>query len=379
MARACCGWNSDSRDAAQKGAGMSWSFPIGRLFGSELRVHATFFLLLLWIGISAAVAGGAQAALVNLAFILALFACVVAHEFGHALMARRFGIATPDITLLPIGGLARLERMPEKPGQEIAVALAGPAVNVVIWLVLVGLFGVQTNPEALLQIENPAEGFWGRLAVVNLFLVLFNMLPAFPMDGGRVFRALLATRLGRVTATRVAATAGQVMAFGFGFLGLMSGNPLLILVAVFVFLAAMAESGHVATEEFGRHVGAREAMITRFEALDEDSSLAEAAAALIRTTQHEFPVLDTRGHLAGVLTRRALYAALAQDNPRTHPVAPHVTRDVPVVALRAALIDAIRAMQKAEAPAVGVAGPSGALVGYITAENIAELMVVRRA
>jgi len=358
---------------------MSWSFPIGRLFGSELRVHATFFLLLLWIGVSAGVTGGAQAALVNLAFILALFACVVAHEFGHALMARRFGIATPDITLLPIGGMARLERMPEKPGQEIAVALAGPAVNVVIWLVLVGVFGVQADAGALLEIENPAEGFWGRLAVVNLFLVLFNMLPAFPMDGGRVFRALLATRMSRVTATRVAATAGQVMAFGFGFLGLMSGNPLLILVAVFVFLAAMAESGAVATEEFGRHVGARDAMITRFEALDEDASLAEAAAALIRTTQHEFPVLDAERRLAGVLTRRALYTALAQGTPRTLSIAPHVSRDIPVVALRAALIDAIRAMQKAEAHAVGVVGPTGALVGYITAENIGELMVVRRA
>jgi Zn-dependent protease/CBS domain-containing protein len=358
---------------------MSWSFPIGRLFGSELRVHATFFLLLLWIGVSAFAEGGAQAAAVNLAFILALFGCVVAHEFGHALMARRFGIATPDITLLPIGGLARLERMPERPGQEIAVALAGPAVNVVIWALLVGVFGVQTDPAVLLQIEDPAEGFWGRLAMVNLFLVLFNMLPAFPMDGGRVFRALLALRLGRVAATRAAAFAGQAMAFLFGFAGLMSGNPLLILVAVFVFLAAMAESGQVATEEFGRHIGAREAMITAFESLDEGATLAEAAAALIRTTQHEFPVLDAKRGLAGVLTRRALYAALAQDGPRTAAIAPHVTRDVPVVPLRAALIDAIRAMQRAEAPAVGVAGPSGALIGYITAENIAELMVVRRA
>jgi Zn-dependent protease/CBS domain-containing protein len=358
---------------------MSWSFPIGRLFGSELRVHATFFLLLLWIGASAFASGGLEAALVNLAFIIALFACVVAHEFGHALMARRFGIATPDITLLPIGGLARLERMPEKPAQEIAVALAGPAVNVVIWAVLVGVFRVQTDPSVLLEIENPAEGFWGRLAIVNLFLVLFNMLPAFPMDGGRVFRALLAMRLSRVAATRAAALAGQVMAFLFGFLGLMSGNPLLILVAIFVFLAAMAESGHVATEEFGRHIGAREAMITAFEALDEGASLNEAAAALIRTTQHEFPVLDAAGQMTGVLTRRALYTALADDAPRTRPIAPHVTRDVPVVGLRAALIDAIRAMQKAEAPAVGVVGPSGALIGYITAENIGELMVVRGA
>jgi Zn-dependent protease len=138
---------------------MTWSFSIGHLFGSELRVHATFFLLLAWIGAAAWIVGGPLAAAVNIAFILVLFACVVAHEFGHALMARRYGIKTPDITLLPIGGLARLERMPEKPGQEIMVALAGPAVNVVIWAVLVFVVGVDTSVDALLAIEDPREGF----------------------------------------------------------------------------------------------------------------------------------------------------------------------------------------------------------------------------
>jgi stage IV sporulation protein FB len=179
---------------------MTWSFPLGRLFGSELRVHATFFLLLLWIGAVAWLAGGPAAAAENVAFILVLFACVVAHEYGHALMARRYGIATPDITLLPIGGLARLERMPERPGQEIAVALAGPAVNVAIWAVLVLVLGVDTDVARLAAIEDAGAGFWGRVAAVNLFLVAFNMIPAFPMDGGRVFRALLAMRLGRVRA-----------------------------------------------------------------------------------------------------------------------------------------------------------------------------------
>ncbi len=112
---------------------MTWSFPVGRILGTEVRVHATFFLLLLWIGVAGFLEGGSRDAIVSLLFILALFACVVLHEFGHALMARRYGISTPDITLLPIGGMARLERMPEKPAQEIAVALAGPAVNVAIW------------------------------------------------------------------------------------------------------------------------------------------------------------------------------------------------------------------------------------------------------
>lgn len=354
---------------------MTWSFPIGRLFGSELRVHATFFLLLLWIGMAAYLMDGPAAVIENVIFILALFACVVAHEFGHALMARRYGIATPDITLLPIGGMARLERMPEKPGQEIMVALAGPAVNVVIWAVLVVVFGAETSLEKLAEIEDPAEGFLGRLAVVNLFLVLFNMLPAFPMDGGRVFRALLATRMSRVRATRAAATAGQAMAFMFGFLGLIGGNPLLILVAVFVFIAASAESSDVAMRDLARNLGVRDAMITSFEKLREDSTLEDAANTLIRTTQHEFPVLDNSGHLAGFLTRRALYQALAEGE-RMRRVTTVMQTDMPTLTVRDRLEDAIDAMYRQGAPAVGVTDTHGHLIGYITPENLGELMVV---
>ena len=168
---------------------MSWSFPIGRLFGSEIRVHVTFLLLLAWIGIAHYQQGGTQAAIQGIAFILALFACVIAHEFGHALTARRYGIRTPDITLLPIGGLARLERMPEKPSQEILVALAGPAVNVVIAAVLILFMNSRFDMEALQRLDNPGLSFIVRLASVNIFLVLFNLIPAFPMDGGRVLRA----------------------------------------------------------------------------------------------------------------------------------------------------------------------------------------------
>ncbi len=356
---------------------MTWSFPIGRLLGSELRVHATFFLLLLWIGAAAWLEGGAPAAAENLVFILVLFACVVAHEYGHALMARRYGIATPDITLLPIGGLARLERMPERPGQEIAVALAGPAVNVAIWAVLVLGLGVGSDLGRLAAIEDAGAGFWARVAAVNLFLVLFNMLPAFPMDGGRVFRALLAMRLGRVRATRIAALAGQAMAFVFGFLGLTGGSPVLVLIAIFVFVAAQAESADVAMREAARGVGVRDAMITVYEALPEEATLADAAAALIRTTQHEFPVVDGRGRLAGFLTRQALIAALAEGR-RSGPVAPVVRRDIPAVGPSARLERAVEAMARAGAPAVAVVAPDGRLLGYVTPENLGEFMMVGR-
>jgi len=354
---------------------MTWSFPIGRLFGSELRIHATFFLLILWIATAAWLAAGPEQALVNVVFILALFACVVAHEFGHALMARRFGIATPDITLLPIGGLARLERMPEDPRQEIAVALAGPAVNVAIWAALVFVFGADTRLEALENIEDPAAGFWGRLAAVNLFLVLFNLIPAFPMDGGRVFRAALSIPLGRVRATRLAARAGQVVAFGFGFLGLAAGAPLLLLIAIFVFVAAGAESSDVALRDMARDLAAREAMITTFDSLSPEDRIHTAAAALLRTTQAEFPVLDPEGQLAGVLTRAAIFKAIAEER-RTAAVAEEMETDIPALTLGAPLTDALDALYTGNKPAVAVTDRAGTVLGYITRENIGELMVV---
>lgn len=354
---------------------MTWSFPVGRMFGSEIRIHLTFFILLLWIGVAAYAAAGAAAALVNIAFILALFACVVAHEFGHALAARRYGIATPDITLLPIGGMARLDHMPEKPSQEIVVALAGPAVNVVIWAVLVLILGVTTDLDHLAAIENPAANFWGRLAAVNLFLVLFNLIPAFPMDGGRVLRALLSFRFGRVRATQLAARTGQALAFVFGFLGLSSGNPILVLIAFFVFMAATAESADVAMRDLAHNLPARAAMITLFDTLHPDDSLRDAAERLLRTTQHEFPVLTEDGTLAGFLTRQAIFSGMSGDRPGL-PVSEAMTRDVPMLPLTAPLEKALDALYRGSAPAVALSGLDGRMIGYITRENIGEFMVV---
>ena len=223
---------------------------------------------------------------------------MVAHEFGHALAARRYGIRTPDITLLPIGGLARLERMPEKPGQEIVVALAGPAVNVVIAAVLILIMNTRFDIEALQRLDNPALDFMVRLASVNIFLVLFNLIPAFPMDGGRVLRAVLALWYPRPRATNIAARIGQALAFVFGFVGLIGGNPLLIFIAIFVYLAATAEAQMVGLQDVSRNLGVGDAMITRFETLGPQATIGDAAALLLRTTQHEFPVVDGGGKAA---------------------------------------------------------------------------------
>ncbi|GKY89789.1 site-2 protease family protein [Sinisalibacter aestuarii] len=356
---------------------MAWSFPIGHLFGSEIRVHATFFLLLAWIGIAGYSIGGAAGAGVHILYVLLLFACVVAHEFGHALMARRFGIRTPDVTLLPIGGLARMERMPEKPGQEVLVALAGPAVNVVIFLALALILGpdrlASTTLDQITLADLPAQ-----IALLNALLAAFNLLPAFPMDGGRVLRAALAAMTDRARATRIAASAGQVLAFGLGLFGLVSGNPVMVLISVFIFLSAGAESSQEAMMSLARDLAARDAMITEYEALRPDDSIDAAATTLIRTTQHEFPVIEPiTGAALGLLTRADLYRALDAD-PRPRRVSDVMIPNLPIARLGEGLSSVLEKMQ-AGAPAVGVTGKDGALVGYITRENLGELMVVANA
>jgi len=354
---------------------MTWSFPIGRLFGSQLRVHVTFLLLIAFIGASSWAERGPEAALWTTLFILLLFACVVAHEFGHALMARRFGILTPDITLLPIGGLARLEKMPEKPGQEILVALAGPAVNVVIWAVLSLLFGAPTETDQLAGLSVTPSTLPAQLATLNLVLAVFNMIPAFPMDGGRVLRAVVALFTDRVTATRIAAGAGQVVAFLMALAGLMSGNLMLVLIAGFIFIAAGGESADVAMRDVARRLMARDAMITEYESLRPEDAIGLAATTLIRTTQHEFPVLDAGGHLAGFLTREALFHAMAGD--RANIRVGEVMQTVPSVRLTDGLETVLERL--GANPAVAVLDREGHLLGYITRENVGELMVIANA
>ena len=233
---------------------------------------------------------------------------MVLHEFGHIWAARRYGIRTPDVTLLPIGGVASMERMPEKPAQEIVVALAGPAVNAVIAIVLIAALGLSFDPSQIVG-RGLQSSFWAQVAVANVILLVFNLIPAFPMDGGRVLRAVLAMWLGFGPATKVAARIGQGLAVVFAFLGLM-GNPLLILIAVFIFLAAAGEAGYVQVRELTRGRPVTDAMITSFEALGVMSTVDDAAALLQRTTQQEFPVLDGASRLRGVVTRQAIIDAL---------------------------------------------------------------------
>lgn len=230
---------------------MRWSLNLGKVAGIRLLVHWTFVILIGWIFIVYyQQEQDARQALMGVVFILALFVCVILHELGHALTARRFEIVTRSITLLPIGGLARLEKMPEKPEQELWVAIAGPIVNMVLAVLLYVYLSATNNIPDLTDTEQlqslQGSGFWFNLFVANVILAVFNLIPAFPMDGGRVLRAVLAFRYDRSRATRIAASIGQFLAILFVFLGLFS-NIWLVFIGIFIYLGAGAEAAHEST------------------------------------------------------------------------------------------------------------------------------------
>jgi Zn-dependent protease len=350
---------------------MRWSLTLGSFKGTAVKIHVTFLLLLAWIGFSAYREGGAVAARDSLLFISLIFACVVLHEFGHILTARRFGIVSTEVTLLPIGGVANLDRMPEAPYQELLVALAGPAVNVVIAIGLFLALGA-IHPEALTQLDNPHVNLFVRLAAANLFLAVFNMIPAFPMDGGRVLRAALSMWLPRVKATRIAALIGQGFAFVLGFIGLF-GNPLLVFIAIFVYIAASGEAQMTAASEATRGLAVEDAMETRISAIDWGADIGEAVDTLVATSQDEFPVVDGAGRLQGLLSRSDIIEAL-KSQERNAPIAPFVRRNVPTVGRRATLDQALDKF--AAAPAVGVVEEDGLLLGLLTRQSVAEVVLI---
>ncbi len=356
---------------------MAWSIPLLRVAGTEIRIHLTFLILLAWVGLDEYLAGGSAAAVGAVIFVVAVFACVVLHELGHALAARYYGIATPDITLLPIGGLARLSRVPDNPAEEVVIAIAGPLVNVAIAIVLV-LLGGRIDLTGTMTVAGGLPEFLTRLATVNVVLVLFNLIPAFPMDGGRVLRALLTFPLGRQRATAIAARVGQGLAFVFGFLGLMYGNAILVFVGIFVFIAAGSEAGEATLRAMARRVPVERAMVRVFETLSPAATVDDAATALIRTTQHEFPVVDGGGRLRGFLGRDVMIRALKATGPQT-PVLDVMSRDVPVVRSGQPLDLAIRLMQERAATEIGVVDADGRLVGYVSRENLAEFMMIEGA
>ena len=353
---------------------MPWSLTVGRHGGTAIRIHITFLLFLAWIAFSAWGRGGAAAALDSALFIILLFACVVLHEFGHIVAARRYGIHSPEVTLLPIGGVASMARMPSKPGQELVVALAGPAVNLVIGALLFAAIG-SLHPDQLAQIDNPKLSLIGRLAIANLFLAVFNLIPAFPMDGGRVLHALLSMRLGVARATEIAARIGQALAFVFGFLGLF-GNPLLLFIAIFVYIAAAAEAQMSAARHALRGLTVAEAMETRFTPVSIDANLSQAVDALLATAQHEFPVVDAFGKPAGLLTREDILSAL-KAHSGDEPASAFMRSDVDRVGPTAPIESVFERLQDRTSPALYVTDADGRIVGLLTRQALAEVVMIR--
>jgi Zn-dependent protease/CBS domain-containing protein len=354
---------------------MPWSWKLVRIAGIDVYVHATFFMVIAWIALLHWNESQSIASVVDgVGFILVLFACVVLHEFGHALTAARYGIRTRDITLLPIGGLARLERMPDVPIQELWVALAGPAVNVVIALLLFGWLYASGAWQSVERIGVTTGAFAERVMLANVFLVGFNLLPAFPMDGGRALRALLATRIEYTRATQYAATIGQGMAILFGFIGLQ-GNPVLIFIALFVWIGAAQEASMVQMKSALAGIPLRRAMLTHFRTLTPSSTLGDAVDVLLTGSQQDFPVV-ANGRIEGMLTRADLVKALARSG-RDARVA-DTMRDCPTAEASEMLETVLGRLQRRDCHTIPVV-EDGALIGLVTMDNVGEFLMIHAA
>ncbi len=291
---------------------MKNSLFIGKIAGIKIFLHWTFPIIIFWIIFSNLRRGlNAEQVTWSVVFILALFLCVTLHELGHALAARRYHIKTKDITLYPIGGVARLEKMPEKPMQELIVALAGPAVNFVIVIILFLFLRLTKLPTDFSVITNiTADNFLLSLAVINLWLAVFNLIPAFPMDGGRVLRALLSLRLNRILATQIAARIGQSLAIAFVFIGFFY-NPFLIFIGLFVFLGAMAEAEQVQIESALKNHTAEEITMKEIPVLNREDTIGKAVELLLNGQAKNFLIMDD-GKIYGTLGRDSIIKALQE-------------------------------------------------------------------
>lgn len=358
---------------------MKWSWQIGKLAGIPLRMHATFFLIIVWVVFLHA-GRGTAATLEGVAFVLLLFACVVLHELGHALTARRYGIRTRSIVLLPIGGVARLEKMPDKPSQELLVALAGPAVNVVIAAVLYAVLTLSGHLVPMAQLDVEGGPFWQRMMLVNVMLVVFNLLPAFPMDGGRVLRALLALATNYNRATQIAAVVGQAMAMLFGLLGLLSKpfNPFLLLIAAFVWIGASQEASWVQIRTALAGIPVHQAMLREYHTLEAGDHLGHAMSLILAGSQQDFPVVDGDRKVTGILTRHDLMRGL-HEHGENGSVESTMHDRFQTTHATETLESAFVRLQRDDSRTMPVLDDQGQLTGLLTSENVGEFLMIHAA
>jgi Zn-dependent protease/CBS domain-containing protein len=355
---------------------MGGAFKIGRVAGIDVKVHWTFFLLLAFFAfLGYQTSGSLVGALTETVTIVALFFCVLLHEFGHSLVAQRFGLEIHSITLLPLGGVSKLESLPEKPADEVKITLAGPLVNVVLAPILFGvglLFGaVPRVPGDLFMSIGSVGQFFFYLGYLNVVLAVFNLLPAFPLDGGRILRALLASRLGAVRATDISSAVGQLFAVAFFLVGLLGGNFLLALVAVFIYFGATGEAQMVRQQELTRGLSVSDVMGTkpRTETVTPYHTFGQVLDSVIHGYQEDFPVVDEGGNLVGMLTRDEIMAA-AHSPERYSSVRDLMKTNVPTVSAQADLFEeGLPTLQQSGLRALPVT-ENGELVGMLTIEDV---------
>ncbi|MDX1943381.1 MAG: site-2 protease family protein [Saprospiraceae bacterium] len=357
---------------------MNWSFKIARLWGINVYMHWTFLILLGWILISNLNQGQTFAqSLMGVAFILVLFGCVVLHEYGHALTARRFGIVTKNITLLPIGGVANMEKMPEKPIQELWVALAGPAVNVVIAIGLFVYFQIIGGFPKVEEFtgEITTRNFLFNVFVVNIVLALFNMIPAFPMDGGRVLRALLAMRYDRGQATNIAAKIGQLLAIAFVFLGFFY-NFWWIFIGLFIFLGAGAEANFETTRSALSKYKVHDVLMRQFTIFHTFETIEKAVSTLLDGQEKEF-LVEQDNEIIGIITRDEIIQGL-RELGQAAAIGRIANKQFYTLSPNMPLQEAYEKMIQAGASICPVI-ENGALVGVLNMENITEVVMLANA
>jgi Zn-dependent protease/predicted transcriptional regulator len=362
---------------------MNWSLNLGKIAGIKLFVHWTFFILLAILAFMGVRRGMDMSQLIwYLLFILTLFFCVLLHELGHALTARKFHIGTKDIMLLPIGGLARLEKIPEDPRQELIIAVAGPLVNIAIAIflfIVLQVFPMGVNPEDLTEedvIGISQQTFLPMLLTLNIVLAVFNMIPAFPMDGGRVLRAFLSYSMPRTKATKIAARVGQFIAVGFIIIGIMAGNFVLMLVAVFVFLAAQSESNYTRAKSFLQGYKVRDVVMHKFNTLYSSEPLSKAIDILLNGQGKDFLVVDN-GSVAGTLSRNEMIKALSEKG-KDATVGSVMNTDVKFLQADLPLEEVYGQAQQNNASLMPVV-ENGELIGVLDSENILEFIMIMEA
>ncbi|MBM3293681.1 MAG: CBS domain-containing protein [Candidatus Aminicenantes bacterium] len=363
---------------------MSWSIRLFRILGIEVKVHLTFVLILIWAAYRWGVAMrlGPVGAVYGMIVILLLFACVTVHEFAHSLTAMRFGVKVRGITLLPIGGVAQMEEMPKKPKEELIMSLAGPLTNFAIAGLLL-LAAVPLHLRAGLSAAELARlmgtvswpGLVSYLAISNLFIGIFNLLPAYPLDGGRVLRSVLALRMDGPKATVWAVKIGQGMAWILGFLGALGGSWTLVIIAVFIYLGAGQEGRAAELKDVLDGIRVRQAMTSKVETLRLDSALSEAVDKVLSTLQSDFPVLE-EGRLAGLLTEDDLVGGLREFGPEA-AVKQVMRRNIETIGPDEPLLEAQRLMGASRVKAIPVMR-GGRLEGMISSQDVGEAFLFLR-